>query len=385
MSARLPQSFLQFQPVSGQRKLCNFQTVKGRSGRISFVMTVDRPGTPRQTLRLGDARNMTLEEAKAKALLVEKSLFGFEDQTPVSTQIDKNPTFSAFITHYYRPFIQKKQRSIGSTESYLRNWIEPYLGEMKLHEIQKSDLQCLIRSMELAGLKPGSINRAVNIIKSCFSKALEWGIGSMSISPAKGLIDLPDPASKERFLSEDEANRLITTVKQSRNSMLYPIVGFLLMTGARRSEVLNAQWGHIDFTRKIWRIPLSKSGKPRRIPLSDSALYCIAEARKRLNLVDNPKSDDIIFANPRTGQAFVNVFNAWDKAREMANLKDVRLHDLRHSFASALVNNGLNIYDVKELLGHSSVQTTQRYAHLSDERLSDATTIVANHFSIEKK
>lgn len=87
-----------------------------------------------------------------------------------------------------------------------------------------------------------------------------------------------------------------------------------------------------------------------------------------------------VFFKLKTGQAFTNIFNSWDKARERAGLKDVRMHDLRHSFASALVNNGLSIYDVKELLGHAFITTTQRYAHLSQDRLAQATETVAGHY-----
>lgn len=103
--------------------------------------------------------------------------------------------------------------------------------------------------------------------------------------------------------------------------------------------------------------------------------------RKRSSSSDcRTEERSFVFCNVKTGQPFSNIFNSWDKARERAGLKDVRMHDLRHSFASALVNNGLSIYDVKELLGHASITTTQRYAHLSQDRLAQATETVAAHY-----
>lgn len=239
-----------------------------------------------------------------------------------------------------------------------------------------------MRSAELAGLKPGSVNRVLNIVKSCFSKAMEWELCSLSASPAKGVAEVADAAIKERFLSQGEASDLIRIVKGSRNPMLFPIVGFLLMTGARRSEALFAKWEHIDLDRETWLIPLSKSGKPRHIPLSAGALSFLAEAKKVANYYPLARTSPYVFPNRKTGGPFSNIFNSWDTARKKAGLADVRMHDLRHSFASALVNNGLSIYDVKELLGHSSVSTTQRYAHLSQDRLSKAAKTVSDHFDV---
>jgi site-specific recombinase XerD len=112
-------------------------------------------------------------------------------------------------------------------------------------------------------------------------------------------------------------------------------------------------------------------------------LSFLAEAKLVASRSPEGKESPYVFCNPKSGRAFTNIFNSWDKARERAGLKDVRMHDLRHSFASALVNNGLSIYDVKELLGHASINTTQRYAHLSQDRLAQATETVALHYGSE--
>ncbi len=144
--------------------------------------------------------------------------------------------------------------------------------------------------------------------------------------------------------------------------MLQFIVPMLILTGARKREVLDAKWQDFDFTRRIWRIPMSKSGKARHVPLSDGAMTLLAAMARKPGC-------DWAFANSDTGKPYVSVFCAWDNARKKAGLADVRLHDLRHSFASLLINSGRTLYEVQHILGHTQVKTTQRYAHLSQDTL----------------
>ena len=138
----------------------------------------------------------------------------------------------------------------------------------------------------------------------------------------------------------------------------------LILTGARKREVLDARWEDFDLERRQWRIPTTKSGRPRHVPLSDGVLQLLTSLPHR--------EKGWIFANPKTGKPFVSVFISWNTARKLAGLADVRMHDLRHSFASFLVNAGRTLYEVQKILGHTQVKTTQRYAHLSQDTLVDA-------------
>ena len=146
--------------------------------------------------------------------------------------------------------------------------------------------------------------------------------------------------------------------------MLQHIVPMLILTGARKREVLDARWEDFDLERRQWRIPTTKSGRPRHVPLSDGVLQLLTSLPHR--------EKGWIFANPKTGKPFVSVFISWNTARKLAGLADVRMHDLRHSFASFLVNAGRTLYEVQKILGHTQVKTTQRYAHLSQDTLVDA-------------
>jgi integrase len=150
--------------------------------------------------------------------------------------------------------------------------------------------------------------------------------------------------------------------------MLQWIVLFLLYTGARKREVLDARWSHIDLEQRSWRIPKTKSGKVRHVPLSEGALEVIAKVKEKYG----KHAFTFIFANEKTGLPFVSIFHSWDAARQRAGLDYVRIHDLRHSFASFLVNAGRSLYEVQEILGHADSRTTTRYAHLSRDRLQEA-------------
>jgi integrase len=138
----------------------------------------------------------------------------------------------------------------------------------------------------------------------------------------------------------------------------------LILTGARKREAMNAKWSDFDFEHRRWRIPVTKLGKPRHVPLSDGAITLLNSVPRH--------GCDWVFPNPKTLMPYDNIFTAWDTARTKAGLSEVRIHDLRHSFASFLVNSGRSLYEVQHLLGHTQIKTTQRYSHLSQDTLLDA-------------
>lgn len=150
----------------------------------------------------------------------------------------------------------------------------------------------------------------------------------------------------------------------SSNVQLKPIIHLLLLTGARLSELLHAQWHHVDLERHTWLIPMSKSGKARHVPLAQQAVEVI----KQLPRFDGP----YLVPNPETGKPFVSIKRAWQTARATAGLKDVHCHDLRHSAASAMANAGVDLYAIGKVLGHANVQSTQRYAHITNHTLRAA-------------
>lgn len=159
-------------------------------------------------------------------------------------------------------------------------------------------------------------------------------------------------------------------MEQNRNVAALTL-RLLLLTGARKSEILKARWENINVEQGILTVPLSKSGKPRHIALSRAALAVIAE-------IPHGLGDTWLFTSNATGKPLPDIYLFWDKLRREIGLVDVRIHDLRHSFASLLVNCGHSLYEVQKTLGHGDSRTTMRYAHLGQESLLAAAETVSD-------
>ena len=240
-----------------------------------------------------------------------------------------------------------------------------------LPEITKHDVIAFQHCIKAKGKAAGTCNRCLILLRYAMNLALRWEIPGVKSNPTKDVALFEDHAGKkERYLSQEEAQRLYESVQNSDNPTLQYIIPMLILTGARKREVLDAQWEDFNLSRQQWRIPMTKSGKPRHVPLSNGVLQLLAAV---------PHNDcPWVFANPKTRKPYVSIFTAWDTARKQAGLADVRIHDLRHSFASFLVNAGRSLYEVQKILGHTQVKTTQRYAHLSQDTLIDAANSAIN-------
>ena len=287
--------------------------------------------------------------------------------------------YQNFVCEHYMPHALATRRAAQQDWGLFNNHLFPVFGEMSLSEINRPVISKFLLEKRQVGYMASTCNRLLARLKATLSYAFEMEIPGFDKNPARGFRQFREPPHRDRFLTPDEARRLLVSINQSDSPMLKFIVPFLLMTGARKSEAMNAEWSHIDFSTRQWVVPVSKSGKPRFIPLSKGAINILIEAQKFT--LKNFGECKFIFPNILTGKPYTQLFYPWDIARKRAGLGDVRIHDLRHSFASALVNEGMTLYDVKELLGHANIATTQRYAHLSQQRLMEAASKADLHYN----
>jgi integrase len=278
-------------------------------------------------------------------------------------------TLKQFYEEQYLPHVRTYKVSEATDANYFANHLLPFFGEAKMAEISRSEVSRFVSQKQAEGLKPSSINRYLMTLRHAFNVALEWDVPGVSRNPLQRYPLLKENNLLNRFLTGEEAERLKAALAESPNRELGAIVGFLLVTGARKTEVLEARWDQFDLERRQWRVPKAKSGYHRFIPISDGAL-AVLRAREALRAMEpSGGASPWVFPNPATGKPYMEIFNAWNTARRKAGLPDLRIHDLRHSFASSLVNGGTPLYEVQKLLGHSSIRTTERYAHLAPERL----------------
>ena len=302
--------------------------------------------------------------------------------TPVgSGRIKAFITLTQFHLDHYLPYIMVAKRSWSTDVSVLKNHILPMLGGYAMLDLKPFVIQEMVQALVKKGLSPSTCNRALIILRFMYNCGLKWEVLPKMENPCKNVKELTLNNKKERFLSGNEISTLKLELAKSKNRFLPYIVQLLILTGCRRGEALNAQIQHFDLGRGDWVVPLPKAGKARHIPLNDLAIQTIRAAivmKQSYNQV--AKESHFLFPNPATGEPFQQIFYSWDKARKAAHIDTVRMHDLRHSFASAMVNSGMTLYDVKEILGHSNIRTTERYAHLSNSRLRQAAGTVSTFY-----
>lgn len=368
---QLKQTFVESASTKDKPKVDYFDTdVTGlllkvlNSGKKSYYLRYQDDRGRQREKRFADASVVTLKEArrKAKDLLAQIGLG--HDPFEEKATLKAVPTFGDFVINTYLPFIQGYKRSWETDECLLRNHVLPRLGKLHLDEITRSDM-VEVFSQHREGHKPSSTNRVIILCRYIFNCSLNWEVAGITSNPTNKIPLYPENNKRERYLTIVEAKRLYEALEESPSPHLKPIITMLLLTGARRNEVLKARWIDFDLANRQWKIEFNKSGKTRYVPLSDGVLTLL----KQLSI---SRSGPYLFPNPKTGEPFVSIFHSWDTARKKAELPDLRIHDLRHSFASFLINNGRSLYEVQRILGHTQVKTTQRYSHLSQDSLVSA-------------
>ena len=360
---------------SGQRKVDYFDSnqrgflIEIRcSGRKTYYQRYcDERGRERQ-FKIGRADVLTTEQARraGRSVLV-RAVLGENPQSR-RQELRSIPSLAEFVSDKYLPFIKTYKRSWGTDETVLRIHVLPSLGRMALDEIAAEHIIALVARMRGGGYAVGTSNRVVMIVRYMYNLAAKWKIPGVAKNPTSG-IEQGHEAQRNRFLTREEAQRLVDAIAVDENRIAANAILLLMLTGARRNEITQAKWEHVLWNERKLLVPLSKSGKPRWIALSTSAISL-------LDSIAKVKGNDYIFPSPLTGRPSPSLWFPWRRIRARAGLADLRLHDLRHSFASFLVNEGVSLYVVQALLGHANARTTQRYAHLASDTLTDATEIV---------
>lgn len=242
--------------------------------------------------------------------------------------------------------------------------IIPELGKMKVADVTHPDIDRLHRKITKRGA-PYTANRTVALLSRLFNLAVRWGY--RADNPVRGVERNPEH-KRERYLTGEELARLTEALREHGDQDAANAIRLMLLTGARRGEVLGARWDQFDLAEGTWTKPASttKQAKLHRVPLNAPARALLADMRKAA------RDDEYLFPS-RLGGHRVEIKKHWQRICKRAQLTNLRMHDLRHSFASYLASAGLSLPVIGALLGHTQTQTTARYAHLLDDPLRRAT------------
>jgi integrase len=268
-------------------------------------------------------------------------------------------------------------------KAMLTSWILPAIGRRKVADVAREDIEKLHRHVT-AGTGDGRGGpRRGNTVKSLcsvlFNQAIVWGWRDPHTNPCENIAGNAEHG-RSRYLTGQEITRLMGVLEQRRREDesrwrdSTDVVMLALLTGARRGELLSMEWGHLDLDTGTWIVPaaLTKQRQERRGVLSADA---VALLRQRQQSATRSLRQVFRRGNSVAGQHALDV--DWASIRSAAGLEDVHFHDLRHSFASLLVGEGLSLPTIGRMLGHSKPATTARYAHLADKPLRDAAEKVA--------
>jgi len=341
--------------------------VRASGGKTYYQRYTDERGRERQ-YKIGPADALTLEQARRKARLVLAQALLGDDPQDKRKELRAIPTLTELVRDRYMPHVKSYKRSWCTDETVLRIHILPVLGALHVDEITGTAIANLLQSMRDKGYATGTTNRVLILLRYIFNLARKWKIPGVRENPTFGLSTAPD-VQRDRFLTAEETQRLIASINVDENRVAAQAIMLLLLTGGRRNEITQAKWEYVDWEKRTLLVPISKTGRPRSIALNGQALALL---RSIVPLPGNP----YIFPSPVTGRPSASLHFPWARIRERALLDDVRLHDLRHSFASFLVNQGISLYVVQGLLGHTQPRTTQRYAHLAQDTLLEAAEVV---------
>lgn len=274
------------------------------------------------------------------------------------------PTYNDLADQHY-DYVKTYSKNPGNIDAVLRVHIRPKWGKKRLDEITTPDVAKWLAELRQSGKAPATVEKIRIVFNRSFELALRWQTPGVKFNPVRGIARPKYNNARDRFLTSDDAARLLKACEASLNPQLKNIVGLLLLTGARKRELLDAKWEHVNLDRKVWLIPMSKTGKARYVPLSRAALDIIDQL---------PRFDKCVWLlpNPKTKKPFTDIKHPWETAREAAGLDGLHIHDLRHSAASFMINAGIDLFAVGKVLGHADHQSTMRYAHLANDTLMEA-------------
>jgi integrase len=264
-----------------------------------------------------------------------------------------------------------KASTHGEYKRSVELFIDPKLGSHRIIDITRADVVELHQSMKAT---PYQANRTLGVLSVMFSVAHSWGVRADGVNPCWKVKRFKE-VKRERYLTPDELARLGQVLRQSDTEPeAVNGIRLLLLTGCRLGEIQTLKWEYVDFDASVLRLPDSKTGA-KIVPIGKAVIDVLRSIPKRK---DNP----YVITGRLEGQYLSDIQKPWRRLRKRAGLDGLRIHDLRHSFASDALQLGQDLTMIGRLLGHTQVQTTARYAHLKTDPIRAAADKVSDAIAI---
>jgi integrase len=335
------------------------------AGHRAFVLRYTTRAGRERVFTIGDATVWRCTVARAKAKDLRRAIEDGGD--PLADIEDERaaPTVAELCNRFEDEHLPRKRESTaGDYARMLRLYVRPALGRLKVADVRFEDIDRLHRKVTAAD-HPYRANRLAAILSKMFALAIRWGM--REDNPVRG-IERNTEYLRRRYLSADELARLIKALAEYPDQQTANIFRLLLLCGARRGEVLSMRWADLDLTAGIWSKPPSstKQKEHHQVPLSAPVRQLLSEIRAAQS-AKHRVLGTYVFPGPGSSGHIVEVKKGWRSLCKAADITGLRIHDLRHSFASQLASGGASLPLIGALLGHSNPSTTQRYAHLYDD------------------
>ena len=369
----------------GDKRVPGFGVRTTAAGARSFVLNYrTRTGRERR-ITIGACGDWKLKAARDEARDLRRRIDQGED--PLATlEAGRDAKTVADLTRRFLTEHSERKNRASTTASYRRaieKWVLPKLQHIKVADVTFADVDGL-HAYVTKKSGPYIANRMLAVMSKAFNLAIRWQW--RTDNPVRG-VERNQEEKRHRYMSYEEIAALIKALDAHKDQQACNIVRLLLLTGARRGEVLNARWEQFDLESGVWIKPsaLTKQNTLHRVPLS-------APARQLLSQIKAVKGDvqpsPWVFPGRSADQPRERINRPWAeicKAAGLTGAKAVRIHDIRHSYASILASAGLSLPVIGQLLGHTQPATTARYAHLFDDPLRAATERVGAIVDAGKK